>query len=53
MNNITKKIVVSTIAAIGSAVTALGIHKSRERDRRKMAMDDTLKRANIKVNKND
>lgn len=53
MNNITKKIIVSAIVAIGSAAASLGVHKSRERNRRKMAMDDTLKRANIKVTKND
>lgn len=53
MNNITKKIIVSAIFAISSVATALGIHKNQEINRRKMDMDDTLKRANTKVTKND
>lgn len=52
MNNIIKRIVKIGAVALGSIGCAICIEKGFEANRRKMAMDDSLNRANHRKDKN-
>lgn len=52
MNNTIKRIVKFGLAALGSIAAAVGVEKGIEANRRKMAMDNSLSRANCRKGEN-